>query len=627
MNTLLFLLLFPLISAILLLVIPQDSLRKIIVNISAIALCVGSIYLFLTNISQQSTFFTFEHEWISQLLLVLEVGLALFIIVTGIRYKKYVVSLLMLIQSSLMIYFELAHGHQLHVEYNLFVDKFSVLMALIIGIIGSLICVYALGYMKSFHEHHKEIKDRRRLFFFILFIFLSAMFGIVFSNNLLWLYFFWEVTTLCSFLLIGYSKTEEATNNSFRALWMNLLGGLGFAAGIVYLFSTQHVIELDKLLALDKFAILIPVALISFAGLTKSAQMPFSNWLLGAMVAPTPTSALLHSSTMVKAGVYILIRMAPLLQDTTVGLMVALVGGVTFLITSCIAITQSNAKKVLAYSTIANLGLIVACAGIGSYEAVWAGVLLIVFHAIAKSLLFLSVGTVEHNIGSRDIEDMHGLIRKMPRVAIMMVIGIAGMFLAPFGMLISKWAALKAFVDYNVILVFCLAFGSAATLFFWTKWLGKLLVRGPIEPTCENHVSKTEWAPLMIFAVLTVVVCALFPLVSDIFIEPFVLDIYGISAQMSPGNEIIMAIMLGLILLLPLELLFERKDLKYTKPYLCGANIGDDRGHFYGTMGQTKPLVLSNYYMTKYFSEDKLSFAARLICIVLILVMFGGGLV
>ena len=198
---------------------------------------------------------------------------------------------------------------------------------------------------------------------------------------------------------------------------------------------------------------LLPAALLCFAGITKSAQLPFSSWLLGAMVAPTPVSALLHSSTMVKAGVYLVLRMAPVVTGTKVGMMVALVGAVTFVVGSLAAITTSEAKRVLAWSTVANLGLIVLCGGIGTYEAVWAGILLIIFHAVAKCLLFLCVGVVEHKLHSRNIEDMSGLVVRMPRVAIMMQIGMAGMFLAPFGMLISKWAVLKAVVDAYPIAV------------------------------------------------------------------------------------------------------------------------------------------------------------------------------
>jgi ech hydrogenase subunit A len=150
---------------------------------------------------------------------------------------------------------------------------------------------------------------------------------------------------------------------------------------------------------------------------------------------------------MVKAGVYLILKVSPLLNGTLAGIMLTFVGGVTFLLASFIAISQSNAKRVLAYSTISTLGLIVMCAGVGTYEAAWSALLLIVFHAVAKSLLFLCVGVVEYKLGSRDIEDMDFLIVRMPKVAAMMNIGLAGMFLAPFGMLISKAVTLRALVD------------------------------------------------------------------------------------------------------------------------------------------------------------------------------------
>src|SRR4030042_6771303 len=221
--------------------------------------------------------------------------------------------------------------------------------------------------MKDFHAHHKELPDRRNIFFFIMFAFLSAMFGLVFSNNLLWVYFFWEITTLCSFLLIGYTKTEEATSNAFTALWMNLLGGVGFAIAILYLATqTGGVMGLEALLTSGKSLVLIPVVLIGFAGLTKAAQLPFSSWLVGAMVAPTPVSALLHSSTMVKAGVYLLLKVSPVFNGTPAWICITSIGSITFLFTSFIAVSQSDSKRVLAYSTISTLALIVMCAGVGT---------------------------------------------------------------------------------------------------------------------------------------------------------------------------------------------------------------------------------------------------------------------
>ncbi len=451
MKVLIFLIVFPLCIALLAVVLPAAlvTLRRIIGVSANIVLCLIPIYLLLTYLDKGPAYFQLESHAINIFMLVTEVLIAAFIIYISIRAKKYLPVLLVTVQSLIMLTFEFTSGSSMHIEHSLFVDKFSIIMALIVGIIGSAICLYAIGYIPEYHEHHKEVKDRRRYFAFLTYLFLSAMFGIVFSNSLMWIFFFWEITTICSALLIGYRNDKQSIESAFRALTMNLLGGLAFAVGIVYLYNSAHVMELDKLLQLDKSYVLLPAVCIAFAGLVKSAQFPFSSWLTGAMVAPTPVSALLHSSTMVKAGVYIILRVAPVLENTVAAKMLMLIGGVSFLITALIAISQSNAKKVLAYSTISNLGLIVACAGVNTYAAVWSALLLIIFHAVAKSLLFLCVGIIEYKLGSRDIEDMDHLIMRLPKLTAIMMIGMAGMFLAPFGMIISKFVTLKAFIDTN----------------------------------------------------------------------------------------------------------------------------------------------------------------------------------
>lgn len=169
---------------------------------------------------------------------------------------------------------------------------------------------------------------------------------------------------------------------------INLGGGVAFAAGIIFIGIYYNTLELSVVTSMkQEAAMMIPVFFLSLAALTKSAQLPFSSWLLGAMVAPTPSSALLHSATMVKAGVYLILRLAPLLGANPVGRTVTFVGGITFLACSLMAISQSDAKKILAYSTLANLGLIVICASIGTQESLWAAILLIIFHAVSKSLL------------------------------------------------------------------------------------------------------------------------------------------------------------------------------------------------------------------------------------------------
>ncbi|HML36110.1 MAG TPA: proton-conducting transporter membrane subunit [Bacillota bacterium] len=632
MSTIFFLILFPLIVALALLVLKTDGARDIIVKVASIVIAVASIYLAVQYFGSGGKYFDFESEAVNYLMMGIEVCLGIMIFYLGFKYKKYLASVLVLIQVPIMVWFELSIGHGIHVANNLYVDRLSIVMVLIIGIIGTLICWYSIGYMKDFQHHQHGGPDRRPLFFFLMFLFLAAMFGIVMSNNLIWLYFFWEITTLCSFFLIGYTKTPEAINNSFRALIMNLLGGLGFALAIVVLGKFYGVLELNQLIAMGTMGIsvVVPVALLAFAGITKAAQMPFNSWLLGAMVAPTPTSALLHSSTMVKAGVFLIVKLAPVLGWNLAGIMVMLVGGITFVMASFAAISQSNAKRVLAYSTVANLGLIVACGGIGTAEAVWAAIMLIIFHAVTKSLLFLCVGTAEHNIGSRDIEDMDGLFGRMPKLATFMIIGISGMFLAPLGMLISKWAAMKAFVDSgNILLVMFIVFGSAATLFYWTKWLGKMVAIMAKRENIQQNVHKEEWLVLTSLTVMTVVICLIFPVMSTYLVVPYLQSAFPTVASLalSSGNMYIMSVMLALVVLLPL-LFYGRTKKKIVPIYMAGANLGDDLT-FRNSMQQPTSVSLKNWYMEGYFAEKRMNLIGAISTVVVIVAVFSilvGGL-
>ncbi|GLI47494.1 NADH-quinone oxidoreductase subunit L [Methanoculleus bourgensis] len=623
MQTLLFLILFPILVACLLLFVKRTTLRYAVVALSALAIGGASIYLLMRYAFAGAVYFAAPSEAASLAMVAIEMVLALFIIYMGAKFRNYLAIALAVVQAALIVYLEMTFPENLHAANNLFIDQFSIIMALIIGIIGSLIAVYAVRYMETYHHHHPEVRDRQKMFFFVIFAFLAAMFGLVFSNNLMWVFFFWEITTISSFLLIGYSETDEATRNAFRALVMNLLGGVAFVAAIIYLAAepASGGIDLARVLASgDTAVILIPAVLIGFAGITKAALMPFSSWLLGAMVAPTPVSALLHSSTMVKAGVYILVRFAPVFAGTFAGFSVGLVGAVTFVVASAIAISQSNAKLVLAYSTIANLGLIAACAGVGTHMLVWAAILLIIFHAVAKSLLFLGTGAIEHRTGSRDIEDMEGLIVRMPKMAVMMFIGIAGMFLAPFGMLVSKWAAIEAFVQvpFGLVFVAILAYGSAVTVFFWAKWMGKLVTVTREVERIEKGFLEEPWAPLYIITGLVVAAVFLFPVISSTLIEPYVLAIYGITTGLAQTNVAIMLLMMALLLILPVSFFLFRRTAKHLPAYMGGRPATPDL-HFAGSLGMTREAQTRNYYLTDYFGEARLFRPGAVVCIVLIL--------
>jgi ech hydrogenase subunit A len=622
------LILVPLVAGLMLLCLKPDLPRKILVSGVTLAVCCGSVALALLPTPLNLGDLPLNQHGINLGMLLVEIAMSLFILYVGVRAKNPLIVVLTLAQAGLMVWFELTAGAHLEVAQNLFVDKFSVIMALINGIVGGGICIYALGYMREYHEvAHRDVADRRPFFFALLFIFMGAMFGLIFANNLVWLFLFWEITTLCSFLLIGYTQTEEAKRNALRALVMNLAGGLAFALAIVWFYRQAGSIELQTLIASKQSLALLPAALLCFAGITKSAQLPFSSWLLGAMVAPTPVSALLHSSTMVKAGVYLVLRMAPSVAGTKVGMMVALVGAVTFVVGSLAAITTSEAKRVLAWSTVANLGLIVLCGGIGTYEAVWAGVLLIIFHAVAKCLLFLCVGVVEHKLHSRDIESMAGLIVSMPRVSVMMQIGMAGMFLAPFGMLISKWAVLKAVVDAYPMLSVFIAFGSAATLFFWVKWMGKLVEVVEPHKRIEKELELGESIALHGLSVTTFLACLLFPLISTYFIAPYVAEVYFHSAALPDGdiigrgNTIIMTIMMAMIMLFPITFINYGRGVRVTDAYLGGANLHSST-RFVGSANSVQNVTIGNYYLHNILSEAWLSRWGVVGSAALLLVMF-----
>jgi len=624
-TALAFLIAFPLAIAMVLLVFRSRRVRNVVVIAAAALIAVGSLSLLLPQPGFMSAAFSVPAEYLNWTVLGLELALAAFIFFLGVRHVRHLVSLLALLQAGFAVATELLFGRRIEVTTLIAADKFSLIMAGIVGIVGSLIAVYSLGYMRAYHEHHREYRDRQPFFFFLQFVFLSAMFGVFFSNSLPLLLLFWEITTLCSFLLIGYNGTAESRGKAFLALTLNLLGGLAFAGAIFFLASTAGTVELDKLIAMEKGAALIPAALLAFAGMTKSAQMPFSPWLLGAMVAPTPVSALLHSSTMVKAGVYLVLRLAPVLHGTIPGTMVALIGGITFLAASLIAISQSDAKRVLAWSTIANLGLIVLCGGIGTYEALWAGILLILFHAVTKALLFLCVGTFEQKTNTRDIESMSGLIVAMPKLSIMIQIGIAGMFLAPFGMLVSKWAVLRALVDSNPLLVVFVVFGSSATLFFWVKWMGKLLEVTKVRPADETGIAARQWVALGALSVISIGLVGFYPLISAALIEPYVRSIYGMVTTISQGNLVIMSIMLGMVALFPVTFFVYQRRVRVVDAYLGGGNV-DSSILFQGSGGQVKGVEMRNYYFARLFGEQRLSLVGGIACAALIFVMFGVSL-
>ncbi len=291
-------------------------------------------------------------------------------------------------------------------------DGLSLTFGLLISGIGALIVLYSGSYLKD--------DPGQGRFFVYLFLFTGSMLGLVLSDNLLMLFVFWEMTSITSFLLIGYHEKSQASRRAaFQALAVTGGGGLALLAGLLWLSALTGINDFSGLLAkapgISSGHFVAPMVLILIGAFTKSAQFPFYFWLPNAMQAPTPVSAFLHSATMVKAGVYLLMRLQPVfgtMEEWQVILPVF--GAITLLVGAVLSIRQTDLKLMLAYSTVASLGLLVMLTGLSSERAIEAAVIYLVAHALFKGALFMIAGIIDHATGSRDITRLGGLGRKMP---------------------------------------------------------------------------------------------------------------------------------------------------------------------------------------------------------------------
>ena len=305
----------------------------------------------------------------------------------------------------------------LGLNFSVRLDGLSLLFALIITGIGALVLVYSGGYMgRGTHIGR---------FYGYLLAFMGSMLGIVLADNLLSLFVFWELTSVTSFLLIGFRHADqEARSAALQALLVTSGGGLMMLVGFVILGISGGSYELSVLMdqsdAIRESPLYPAMALLVLAGaFTKSAQFPFHFWLPNAMTAPTPVSAYLHAATMVKAGIYLVARMTPMLGDTPLwNAGVTSVGAVTVVVASYLALRQTDFKRILAYSTVGALAIMMMLLGIGSELAIEAALLFLVAHALYKGTLFLVAGAVDHSTGVRDIMALGGLRRAMPVTAL-----------------------------------------------------------------------------------------------------------------------------------------------------------------------------------------------------------------
>ena len=406
-----------------------------------------------------------------------------------------------------------------NLSFDLHLDGLGALFSLIILGMGALVLVYCWGYFDG---------TRRRLAMFAAQMvgFATAMFGLVAADSFLLMYVFWEITSVLSYLLVSYYAERASSRRAAQqALMVTALGGLSMLMGIVLLGRQTGAWTFSEIAAYEDFAqtpyVTVAIVLILVGALTKSAIVPAHFWLPGAMAAPTPVSAYLHSAAMVKAGIYLVARLAPSMYEVATWHVVVISLGVfTMLLGGWMALKQRDLKLVLAYGTVSQLGFITSIAAVGSREAMQAGLALTFAHSLFKAALFMVVGTIDHCSGTRDITKLSGLGRKEPflfGIAIISGFSMAGV--PPLFGFVAKEAVLEATMHEELLvgmprnmMLVAYVIGSILTMaytlrFLWGAFATKKEINGaePAEAVAKMHpVTMGLWLSPAVLTALTV---------------------------------------------------------------------------------------------------------------------------
>ncbi len=484
---------------------------------------------------------------------------------------------------------------------DIVVDKLSVFMFLLVNIVGSLILLYAIRYIKD----ETDDKATQARFLAILTAFLGVMNLLVSADNIKWLFLFFELTTLASFWLIGFRNNEESKQNAQTALWMNQIGGVALLVAALTAVSTLHTVYLSQILTSGGEYLMLICALIAVAALIKGAQMPFSDWLLGAMVAPTPVSAILHSSTMVKIAPYLILKISPVISNTTLGMLISLVGAFSFLISAMLALKEDSFKKILAYSTISLLGLMILTASLGTPLTILACLLLIIFHGVSKAMLFMCAGILEKKYHIKSIESLEGLISKAPILTSTIILGFVSIALPPFGVFFAKWLAYEGATSFaglfTTAMILFIAVGSVALTLLYFKTVGRFVANDALQKAKEDMTYLLY--PLILGGFLLGFSLFVSPAVGGFFksnasfvsssVVPIEGNFWGITL---PFGVLYFWHILAAFVLLALSPIIASKikfkGVDKAKPYSCGERIETNAYSFYfdPTQGMQKAI-------------------------------------
>ena len=548
MDLVLALIVLPVIGSLLLMVVTHIRMQYAIVSLVLFLSMVSTFLLhdagtvISAHLSDSFHFF----------IIVMDIALLIYFLYQGKKFNNLKVMALAAFQLLLYGYIEtIAPSSN---SADIVVDSLSIFMFFIINAVGGIIVLFALKYM----EEEPVSAFKKRLFISALLLFMSVMNVIVIANSILLFFFLFEMTTLASYLLIAFRDDIISRTNALRALWMNQVGGVVILLGALLALLSCETLMFDTLIEHTGGVMILAVAFLAMAALVKGASLPFEGWLLGAMVAPTPVSAMLHSATMVKIAPYLILKLAPALAMSLVGDMISIIGGLVFVVASYLALSRSMFKEILGYSTVALLGLMMAMAAIGTKESIALAMAIMLFHALSKALLFLSAGVLERTHHVKDIEDMKGMIMHSPQTVGFILFGFVSLTLPPFGLFFGKLLAISSLASslhthpIYLIVLLCVVIGSALMVLLYFKVASAL-----VSATSDTKISESQsisagfQIPLILLSVLIV--------------------LGAIGYVMMQGSSALMWLAVPIVLVLAIPLIIRLMD-RYDRsvPYMCG---------------------------------------------------------
>lgn len=592
----------------LLLVLPKQAAK--VLTIAATLVLTGiSLYLFYYSGEQALQFAA--PSFVDKLVLTADFLLLAYVLYEGLRQKNLLVWGLAVLQAVVLAYLAFRMQHISHLQF--YVDKLSLFMFILINLVSGVIAIYSLKYI----DEENCSAFRKKYFLSTIFWFMAAMNLLSAADNLEYFYLFFELTTIASYLFIRFRLDAVSKKNALTALWMNQIGGLALLGALAYTIFTPGYLTPTFTQILSQaptVGVMLPFAFLAMAGLVKGAQYPFSKWLIGAMVAPTPVSALLHSSTMVKIAPFLMLRISPAIKGTPIATVVICLTAFVFIAAAIGALSQNTFKKILAHSTIALLALMILMAAVGTPVAVTAALMLIFFHGVSKCMLFLNAGVMEQVFHLKETSAMNKLGETGPYTTLVVAVGFMSLLLPPFGAFVGKWFTIETLGSMGdaavspgykligAVLIILIAAGSAVLSLLYFKVLGAMISRTGQQDKVIFERLHPIYQGTMNFLMITVLLCTiLLPWLIPDYFAPVAAAVIGSEVAVSfTGLSLLigelklpMIPLLVALVLLPfgiiLAMFVRFKNVDRVKEYTCGEKVDYRFSSFYFSTDRATP--------------------------------------